>query len=76
MLYDRAPSTPETGHPCWYCQHYDGPAWGDTTLARCIRDGVHCKAQAEIGCAFFEREPGVDDDGWAPLPMVYPKMGR
>jgi hypothetical protein len=22
MLYDRAPSTLETGQPCWYCEHY------------------------------------------------------
>ena len=44
---------------CYACRHFGervGPAvW-------CAQpNGEHLRSQAERGCAFWEREPGVDD---------------
>jgi hypothetical protein len=51
--------------PCWYCRHFG--RMGGAHSAVCLRDGGHLRSQPETGCAFFERVPGVDDDGWKPL---------
>lgn len=50
--------------PCWYCRHFG--QMGGAHSAVCNRDEGHLRSQPETGCAFFEREPGVDDDGWTP----------
>jgi hypothetical protein len=71
---DLGSSTPSVDlGPCWYCRHYAGPCWGDPYLADCRRDpqAPTCSANAAAGCVFFERLPGVDDDGWEPPPKVY-----
>lgn len=35
------------------------------------RDGMkRCVANAPDGCVHYERVPGVDDDGWAPVRLV------
>jgi hypothetical protein len=52
--------------PCWYCRWWGGQVYGIHGL--CTRpDGSPVQASPRTGCAFFEREPGVDDDGWEPF---------
>jgi hypothetical protein len=53
--------------PCWFCHHFDGMAC-EGSAARCLRGGfLRISAQAAEGCAFWEREPGADDEpGWVP----------
>jgi len=64
---------PKPHQPCWYCMHWAGPCWGDPGLADCRRGGrKSCKAEAAGGCSHWERVPGVDDDGWAPVALVRP----
>jgi hypothetical protein len=66
--YDHPP------RPCWYCVHWAGPAWGDPYMAACRQGGVaSCKANAANGCVHWMRETGVDDDGWAPTPLMHPR---
>ena len=60
-----APSDPPNSRPCWYCH------WWGGEYARlhglCNRpNGNRVQANPSVGCAFFEREPGVDDDAWKP----------
>jgi hypothetical protein len=57
-----APFNPTVEHPggCFTCRHFgervDVAVW-------CARPGgEHVRSQAERGCAFWEREPGADDD--------------
>lgn len=71
------PHNPAIG-PCWYCRHYAGTCWGDPALADCRRDpgAPSCGAQAERGCVYWERETGVDDDGWRPAPRVFAPMKK
>ena len=65
---------PKPHQPCWYCVHWAGPCWGDPYMADCRHGGrKSCKADAANGCSHWEREPGVDDDGWAPVELVCPK---
>lgn len=49
---------------CRYCTHLVG--WDDPETERyalCRRSGtLMVRAQPELGCAFWEREPGSDDD--------------
>jgi len=49
---------------CRYCTHLDG--WEDAGSARfalCRQSGsLILRAQPERGCAFWQREPGSDDD--------------
>ncbi len=59
--------------PCWYCVHWAGPCWNDPAMADCRRGGMKsCKADAARGCVHWMRETGVDDDHWAPAPLVRP----
>jgi hypothetical protein len=52
--------------PCWYCTHWGGPYTGYHGL--CNRpDNPRVQATMADGCAFYEREPGVDDDTWQPM---------
>jgi hypothetical protein len=37
------------------------------SACRCLRGEGHIRAMPELGCAFYQREPGSDDDGWQPL---------
>ena len=71
---DRGPSVPLPDTPCWYCVHWAGPAWGDPYMADCRFDNrKSCKPDARHGCVHWMREPGVDDDGWAPAPLIRPR---
>lgn len=59
--------------PCWYCVHWNGPAWGDPYMAACNHGGIKsCKADAANGCVHWMRETGVDDDAWSPPAQVLP----
>lgn len=53
--------------PCWFCHHYGGMTH-EGSAARCVRSrAIRIAAQPAQGCAFWEREPGADDDlDWAP----------
>jgi len=56
--------------PSWCCARWAGPAWGDSSMADCRQGGVaSCQANAANGCVHWMRETGVDDDGWAPVPL-------
>lgn len=72
LLYGHSTPVNNAIGPCWYCRHYAGPCWGDPDLADCRRDSRSraCVATASRGCVYFERVPGVDDDGWRPAPVV------
>ena len=70
----RGPSEPLPDTPCWYCVHWAGPCWGDPYMADCRHGGrKSCKPDAAHGCVHWMREPGADDDGWSPLPLVRPR---
>lgn len=53
--------------PCWFCHHYDGMV-NAGSAARCVRGmALRICAQPDYGCAFWEREPGADDElDWSP----------
>jgi hypothetical protein len=51
--------------PCWYCRYFG--RMGGAHSAVCERGDGLLRSQPENGCAFYEREPGVDDDGWRPI---------
>lgn len=52
--------------PCWHCRHFGGMT-ARGAAARCGRPaGAPVRALPSRGCAFFEREPGVDDEPFAP----------
>jgi hypothetical protein len=49
-------------HPCWHC-HYFGGFICEGTHCECTHARL-CKVMADpqAGCAFWEREPGADDE--------------
>ena len=53
-------------HPCWWCRWWAGV---DSSGAHGLCDTPHtCRVTAlpSRGCAFYEREPGADDEpGWS-----------
>jgi hypothetical protein len=56
------PSTYTTpSSPCWHC-HFYGGLNSDGAHARCTHARSLIQAAPAHGCAFFEREPGVDDE--------------
>lgn len=63
---------PYTGeaHPCWHCTWYDGMA-GQGTCAQCAKPrAARLCATPEYGCAFWERDPGSDDEPLSPQQMA------
>jgi hypothetical protein len=61
------------GRPCWYCRWWGGTSGPGHGL--CARPGGNVKqAQPRMGCAFYEREPGVDDDAWQPTWAPLPEL--
>jgi hypothetical protein len=62
-----------TSHPCWYCRWWAGTSGSSHSL--CDRPGGNCKQAApRMGCAFFEREAGCDDDAWEPAWPLPPNL--
>jgi hypothetical protein len=62
-----------SSRPCWYCRWWAGTSGHSHGL--CDRPGGNCKQAApRTGCAFFEREPGSDDDGWEPAWPPLPEL--
>ena len=45
--------------PCWHCTHFLGLIYAGSAAA-CAGGGV--RAMPAQGCAFWEREPGADDE--------------
>lgn len=55
--------------PCWFCSHFRRLVYGGSA-AVCQRGTISIHANPAYGCAFFEREPGVDDEpDWRPAPI-------
>ena len=52
--------------PCWHCRFFGALLYGGTA-ARCTLPCA-CKVMAlpATGCAFWEREPGADDEPGPP----------
>ena len=57
---------PAIEHPggCYTCAHFGHRVGAAVWCARA--GGEHVRSQAERGCAFWEREPGADDN--LPIP--------
>lgn len=53
--------------PCWHCRWFAGMVLSD--IASCGRDEGHVRAMASRGCAFWQREPGADDEP-GPPPVI------
>jgi hypothetical protein len=54
--------------PCWYCRWWAGVYAERHSL--CDRpNGNRVQANPRGGCAFWEREPGSDDDAWEPVSL-------
>jgi len=52
--------------PCWFCRSFERMVYGGTA-ARCTIDGrVRIEAAPARGCAFWQREPGSDDEPGPP----------
>jgi hypothetical protein len=50
-------------HPCRTCRHYGGPLPDNDVNGFCQHPRLSpVVGQPENGCAFWEREPGTDDD--------------
>jgi len=48
------------GRPCCHCRYFDGMTEG---AALCTHPkGIRVRSMPQWGCAFFEREPGSDDE--------------
>ena len=61
-------STPggNLNQPCWHCTHFIALVY-QGTAARCARaDKQSIQAAPTTGCAFWQREPGVDDEPGPP----------
>ena len=57
--------------PCWWCQWYGGIS-PEGRHGLCDRPRA-CRVTAlpERGCAFYEREPGADDEpAWVPVEVI------
>ena len=55
--------------PCWFCSHFQRLVYGGSA-AVCQQGTISIHANPGYGCAFFEREPGVDDEpDWRPAPI-------
>jgi hypothetical protein len=59
-------------HPCRHCRWWGGPdSSGAHALCERPKTSRVC-AQPDRGCAFFEREPGADDEpGWTPIVVTH-----
>jgi hypothetical protein len=55
------PTDPARPRGCLTCTHFHGQFYGGHLL--CQRDGGrHVVGVPAMGCAFWEREPGADDE--------------
>jgi hypothetical protein len=59
-------------HPCWYCRYWGGLIDGGPHGLCLNKKLTPVTAVPAEGCAFYEREPGVDDDLWRPKEKARP----
>ena len=62
-------STPggNLNQPCWHCTYFIALVY-EGAAARCVRAGqLSIQAAPTTGCAFWQREPGVDDEPRPPF---------
>ena len=59
-----------SARPCWYCHWFDGMT-AQNTCALCLREGgPRVRSDPQNGCSCWQREPGSDDEQWAPISQV------
>jgi hypothetical protein len=78
MFFGITPSASgsEVARPCWHCTHYL-QLIADGAHARCGHGGrVSVQASPASGCAFWQREPGADDEPGRPESMPFVAPGR
>lgn len=58
--------------PCWHCTRFLGlTAQGSAAVCGRLAASVAVVATPRRGCAFFEREVGVDEEpDWVPAPLT------
>lgn len=50
-------------HPCWHCHHFAKWLYGGINYVECAHPRLSkVKSDPQDGCAFWEREPGADDE--------------
>ncbi|OZI21474.1 hypothetical protein CAL26_21275 [Bordetella genomosp. 9] len=47
---------------CWTCTHWHGQTTGNGSHAVCTYRGPIIVGNADVGCVYWEREPGADDE--------------
>jgi hypothetical protein len=62
--------------PCWYCTWWGGVAPGGVNGLCARPKHMPVTGRPEQGCAYWEREPGVDDIAWQPMLDVPPLKPR
>ncbi len=60
---------PVESTPCRHCAHFGGMTAGDSA-AICLFRGLMIRSMPERGCAYWEREPGADDDVGQAIPLA------
>lgn len=56
--------------PCWHCRWWAGFAVGGVHGRCALPGGTPVQATPADGCAFWEREPGTDDEAGRPPPTI------
>jgi len=69
LIYPVSGYSPLMNGPCWHCRYFGPWRVGYYTMGRepyhwaaCLRPGGVMSAQPQFGCAYFQREPGADDE--------------
>jgi hypothetical protein len=64
-------------HPCWHCRWWGGVD-SSGCHGLCDRPRIsRVTAQPETGCAYYEREPGADDEPtWWPIALDGPSLSE
>ncbi len=61
-------------NPCWQCHHFGAMVYAGTA-ARCfIGNRTRIEAAPARGCAFWQREPGTDDEPGPPMVDCVPPV--
>jgi len=65
------PDTTKPRTPCWHCRHMISVE-AVSSVVRCgVGEHPRCMVLGREGCAQWEREPGIDDDDWNPVPPPF-----
>lgn len=62
-IYGPSGPAQHPGGGCWTCTHWQGEVAPDGTTPFCRNPQFnHSVGQPDKGCAYWEREPGADDE--------------